>query len=141
MFRPTSAMSYSWMASASGEGQSEAIPTDDRLSRKAIRLFDSSRLASGLIQSRYPSWEGQVIPSFSLWWVMMLRDYAYWRDDLDFVRRFLPRMRATLEAFQRFMDEDGLLRAPEGWNFMDWLDEWPEGVPPGADTGRSGVMN
>ncbi len=114
---------------------------DDRLPRKAIRMFDSSRLASGLLQSRYPSWEKQVIPPFALWWVMMLRDYAYWRDDPDYVRRFLPGMRATLEGFQRFMDGDGLLHAPEGWNFMDWLDEWPEGVPPGGANGRSGVMN
>ena len=117
------------------------MTADDRLPRKALRLFDSSRLASGLLQSRYPSWEKQVIPPFALWWVMMLRDYAYWRDDPAYVRRFLPGMRATLEGFQRFMDEDGLLHAPEGWNFMDWLDEWPEGVPPGGANGRSGVMN
>lgn len=116
---------------------------DDRLPRKAIRLFDSSRLPSGMIQSRYPSWETQVIAPFSLWWVMMLRDYTYWRDDPEFVRRYLPGMRATLEGFQRFMGTDGLLHAPEGWNFMDWLPQWEtrSGAPPQALHGRNALLN
>ena len=114
---------------------------DDRLPRKAIRLFDSSRLASGMTQARYPSWETQVIPPFALWWVLMMHDYAQWRDDLPFVRSFLPGMRATLEGFQREMDANGLLRAPEGWNFMDWLDPWEAGVPPQAFEGYSGLLN
>ncbi len=114
---------------------------DDRLSRKAIRMYDSSRTSSGLIQSRYPCWETQVIPPFAFYWVMMLRDYAYWRDDPAFVRRYLPGMRATLEAFQRFMDDDGLLSAPEGWNFMDWHPSWAAGIPPQALDGRNGMFN
>jgi hypothetical protein len=114
---------------------------DDRLPRKAIRMYDSSRVASGLTQARYPSWETQVIPPFALYWVMMLRDYAYWRDDATFVQQYLPGMRATLEAFQRFMDADGLLSAPEGWNFMDWHPSWSAGIPPEALDGRSGMSN
>lgn len=114
---------------------------DDRLPRKAIRMFDSSRVSSGLTQARYPSWETQVIPPFALYWVMMLHDYAYWRDDPAFVRRYLPGMRATLEAFRRFMDADGLLSAPEGWNFMDWHSSWAAGIPPEALDGRNGMFN
>ena len=114
---------------------------DDRLPRKAIRMYDSSRASSGLTQARYPSWETQVIPPFALYWVMMLHDYAYWRDDPAFVRRYLPGMRATLEAFQRFMDDDGLLSAPEGWNFMDWHPSWAAGIPPEALDGRNGMFN
>jgi hypothetical protein len=116
---------------------------DDRLPRKAIRLFDSSRLSSGMTQSRYPSWETQVIAPFSLWWVAMLHDYAYWRDDPDFVRQYLPGMRTTLAGFQRYMGADGLLHAPEGWNFMDWVPQWDnrDGVPPQALDGRSGLLN
>jgi hypothetical protein len=116
---------------------------DDRLPRKAIRLFDSSRLSSGMTQSRYPSLETQVIAPFSLWWVAMLHDYAYWRNDPDFVRHYLPGMRATLAGFQRYMGADGLLYAPEGWNFMDWVPQWShrDGVPPQALDGRSGLLN
>ncbi|NOX61309.1 MAG: alpha-L-rhamnosidase [Chloroflexi bacterium] len=120
---------------------SYVMRTDDRLQRKAITLFDSSRLASGMTQARYPSRETQVIPPFALWWVFMLHDYAYWRDDTAFIRRFLPGMRATLEGFQRFLDDSGLLYSPEGWNFMDWLPEWDTGIPPHATTGRNGLLN
>ena len=99
------------------------ISRDDRLTRKSIELLNSSRLASGLTQSRYPCSETQIIPPFALWWTAMLHDYAYWRDDAGLVRRLLPGMRATLEGFQRYLDDDGFLVGPEGWNFMDWLPE------------------
>jgi alpha-L-rhamnosidase len=116
---------------------------DDRLPKKAMRLFDSSRLASGLTQSRYPSRIMQIIPPFALWWVMMVRDYAYWRDDLEFVRGLLPGVRATIEGFQRFIGQDGLLYGPEGWNTLDWVPAWDNdsGVPPDGHSGASGLMN
>ncbi len=114
---------------------------DHRLPRKALQLFDSSRLASGLTQARYPSWETQVIPPFALWWVAMLHDYAYWRDDPATVKALLPGMRATLEGILGLLDGDGLLPAPEGWNFMDWEESWEDGIPPGGVDGRNGLMN
>lgn len=129
-----------------GDARLEMLTTyvmsrDDRLPRKSIELFDSSRLSSGLTQARYPCSETQVIPPFALWWTAMLHDYAYWRDDAGLVRRLLPGMRATLESFQRYLDDDGFLVGPEGWNFMDWLPEWDTGIPPTAADGRSGVFN
>ncbi len=104
---------------------------DDRLTRKALRLFDASRQPEGFLQSRYPCTITQVIAPFSLYWVGMLWDYAYWRNDPGFVRALLPGMRATLEAFRRHIGSDNLLYAPEAWNFMDWIDAWNEaaGVP------------
>ncbi len=116
---------------------------DDRLTRKAITLFDASRLPDGFLQARFPCRETQLIAPFSLYWVGMLWDYAHWRADLDFVRSFLPGMRATLEAFRRCIGADGLFHAPEGWNFADWLDEWNRdaGVPPHGHSGVSGVLH
>jgi hypothetical protein len=116
---------------------------DDRLPRKALRMFDASRLASGLTQSRYPCRVTQIIPPFALWWVMMVTDYAMWRSDLDFARSLLPGMRSTLEGFQRFIHPDGLLHGPEGWNTLDWVPAWDKdsGVPPDGHQGASGLMN
>ena len=114
---------------------------DDKLARKALRLFDASRLASGLTQSRYPSRGLQIIAPFALWWVAMVRDYALWRDDEPFVRALLPGVRATLQAFRRYTRPDGLLGPPEGWNTIDWVPEWDAGNPPDATTGASGVLN
>ena len=120
-----------------------SMSRDDRLPRKAMSLYDSSRRPDGFLQSRYPCRIPQVIAPFSLWWVGMLWDYAHWRDDPAFVRSLLPGMRATLEAFRRCIGGDGLLHAPEGWNIMDWVPAWDlsAGVPPEGVRGVSGLLN
>lgn len=118
-----------------------ALTCDDRLPRKALRLFDVSRNYSGMTQERYPNREFQVCPPFSLWWVAMLHDYAYWRDDLDFVRARMPGARAILDGFAPYTNAAGLIEAPEGWNFMDWVPEWESGNPPDGVSGVSGVIN
>jgi len=131
-----------------GDTRLEALVTyvmarDDRLARKALDLFDVSRLASGLTQSRYPCRVMQIISSWTLWWVAMVRDYAYWRTDVQFVLGLMPGVRATMEGFRRFFGQDGLLHAPEGWNNFDWVPEWDgdAGCPPDAVSGVSGVLN
>lgn len=120
-----------------------SMTRDDRLPRKALRLFDLSRRASGLTQSRYPSRVMQIIPPFALWWVMMVRDYACWRADLAFTRGLLPGVRATLEGFERWMGADGVMYGPEGWNTIDWVPAWDAdaGVPPDGHSGASGILN
>lgn len=114
---------------------------DDRLPRKALRLFEVSRVSSGFTQSRYPARILQIIPAFCLWWVGMAHEYLLWREDAGYIKSLLPGIRATLEAFQRHMGEDGLLHAPEGWNTLDWVPEWEAGNPPDATDGISGVTN
>jgi len=116
---------------------------DDRLPRKALRMFDVSRRTSGLTQSRYPSRVTQIIPPFSLWWVAMVHDYALWRDDLDFVRSLMPGVRAVMDAYRTFMNDDGLIQGPiSGWNFMDWVPGWQsDGVPPEGAASVSGLIN
>ena len=117
---------------------------DDRLPRKALRMFDVSRLPSGLTQSRYPSSLLQIIPPFSLWWCCMVRDYALWRGDPAVVRGLMAGVRANIEGYLRYVsDDDGLLHAPEGWNFIDWVPAWDkdDGIPPDGVTGVSGLLN
>ncbi len=115
-----------------------AITRDDRLPRKALRMFDSSRTNTGITQSRYPSrWE-QMIPPFSLWWVAMVHDYAMWRDDLRFVRERMPGVRSVMEAHLAHRTEEGLFRCIDGWNYADWVRSWHNGIPP-ATEGISGV--
>ena len=118
-----------------------AISADDRLPRKAIRMFGLSRLPDGLTQARYPGRDVQVIPPFSLWWVGMVYDYALWRGDRDFVAAMLPGVRAVLDGFLAHVNSDNLLQAPNGWNFSDWIADWPLGVPPDGFNGFSGLLN
>ena len=130
-----------------GDTRLEALATyattrDSRLPRKAALIFDESRDPTGLTAARAPSIERQVIPPFSLWWVMMIHDNAYWRDDLAFTRARMPGVRAVLDAFRACVhSDDGLLHAPVGWNFMDWAPQWNGGVPPEAHFGACASMN
>ncbi len=117
------------------------ITKDDRLSRKAIQMFDYSRQWFGLMQSRYPNRSIQIIGSFSLWWIGMVYDYALWRDDPPFVKRCMAGVRATVEAYLQLVNEDGLIASLPGWNFMDWVTEWEAGIPPDAAQGVSAVIN
>ena len=128
------------------------MSADSVLPKKALQTFDVSRLLSGLTQSRYPSRVRQIIPPFSLWWVAMVHDFALWRGEADFTRSLLPGVRAVCDHFAALIGEDGLLQAPDGWNFGDWVvataqqrengseTAWKNGVPPGGATQNSAFL-
>jgi hypothetical protein len=129
-----------------GDSRLEALATyvstaDSRLPKKSVLLFGQSGLQSGLTQSRYPSRVLQVIPPFSLWWVSMVFDHALWRGDYVFLAERLPGVRAVLEYFLSCRNKQGLVEAPNGWNFMDWVPGWKGGMPPDGERGVSGVIN
>ena len=120
-----------------GDTRLEALCTyvrsrDDRLPRRAIRLFGWSRLGEGLTQARYPSTSPQVIPPFCLYWVLMLHDHALWRGGRELVQQMMPAARSILEAYAARVDDAGLPHALPGWNFVDWVPHYPQGVAPGA---------
>lgn len=117
------------------------ISRDVQLPRKAIAMFDASRDVSGLTASRYPARSRQVIPSFSLWWVATVYDYALWRGDREFIRARLPGVRGVLETWLAHQREDGLVEKPPGWSFQDWVPEWERGAPPGGETSVSSSFN
>jgi alpha-L-rhamnosidase len=112
---------------------------DDRLPRKAIAMLQASQLANGLLQSRYPANGGQIIPQFSLYWVGMVHDFARWRGDRAFVRSMMPGVRAVMEAFIAQIDEVGLMRTPEGWDYVDWVPAWQQGSGGQATLDASGL--
>jgi hypothetical protein len=113
---------------------------DDRLVRNAIHLFDDSRTPDGLTESRYPSFLPQYIPPYSLLWIGMLHDYWWYRGDEAFVRSFLPGARGVLGWFEARLSPSGLLGPLEWWNFVDWVPEWKNGVPPLDTNGQSAIL-
>ncbi|WP_266363185.1 family 78 glycoside hydrolase catalytic domain [Tellurirhabdus rosea] len=118
------------------------VAGDDRLMRKALTDYEHSRFNEGLTQSRYPSADFQVIPTFSLFWVTMVHDYWMHRQDDAFVQSFLPGIAAVLDWHEKRLAPTGLNGPMEWWNFVDWAWPWTEearigGVPPGGKTGSA----
>jgi alpha-L-rhamnosidase len=100
---------------------------DRRLQRNAIETLAWSSMEGGLTQSRYPSRQAQVIPPFSLWWVLMLYDQMLY-DRVRLSEEHLEIADRALSAFARLMEaEDDAF-----WNFGDWVPGWRWGVPPGG---------
>ncbi len=118
-----------------------AITSDDRLPLKALRTFGHSLHSMGLTRSRYPSRVAQTIPPFSLWWIGMLYDTMMWRECRPVLRELMPAARAVAEYYLQRQNSDGLTGPAEGWNYMDWVEEWPSGEPPDGRSGCSGLIH
>jgi len=118
-----------------------AMTSDDRLAKRAIELLDFSRQNSGFINERYPAYLVQNSATYSLIWALMLNDYAYWRNDPDFVRARAIGMRAMLAQFEPYENRDGLLENLPGWPFMDWVPQWSDGDAPDGVNGVSSINN
>lgn len=114
---------------------------DDRVTRRSIELFDWSRRPSGLVAERYPSAWRQESVTYSMLWVMMVRDYVTWRGDPAYVQRLLPGVRSVLTELEALRYRDGLLAQAPGWPFVDWVPGWEFGVGPGVRGGDSSILN
>ena len=114
---------------------------DSRLPERVIELFDWSRHRANFVLERYPAREEKLSLTFAAIWILMLRDFLYYRFHPEFLRLRLPGMRSMLEYLICFIGEDGLLRELPGWSFVDWVPDWPKGVPPRNASGSSCLEN
>lgn len=118
------------------------VSGDWRLARQAVYHFDWSRDHTGLTKSRYPSRVPQKIPSWSLLWVKLVRDYWWHTGDEGTVGDVLDGVDATLSWFADCETDAGVVADLPHWKVVDWVPEWePRGVPPGAIDGVSAVIN
>ncbi|MBP5209842.1 MAG: hypothetical protein J6125_03165 [Clostridia bacterium] len=111
------------------------MTADAALPRKSLSDLAASQLPDGMIQANYPSVVVQVIPSFSLFWVLMLRDYLRYTGDLAFIKKMLGTAEKVMTAFENLLDERGLVGPSVYWPFLDWAPEWGStGTPDGSTT-------
>jgi hypothetical protein len=119
----------------------DVMTRDDRLVKRAIELFDYSRRNWGFVNERYPAYLPQNSPTFSMIWALMLNDYTFWRNDLEFVKARAIGLRSMLEHFEPYVNQDGLLENLPGWPFMDWVPQWKGGNAPDGANGVSSLNN
>ena len=112
------------------------MSADDRMPFKSITDFAHSQMADGMLQANYPSVMVQIIPDFTLFWVLMLRDYLRYAgagaDALSRVRSMTGTVDRALEGFEPYMTEQGLIGVTPYWHFVDWVPGWWIGVPNGG---------
>ncbi|GAB2632139.1 hypothetical protein GCM10027035_28040 [Emticicia sediminis] len=132
-----------------GDGRIQALVSlfnsgDDRLVKNAINLMDFSRQPEGVTLSRHPSYTPQFIPTFSLWYIGMLQDYARYGSDMNFVKSKIGGVRQILDFFKSYQQADGSLKNVPQWMFTDWVDnakDWQAGVAPMSANGTSAVLD
>jgi hypothetical protein len=105
---------------------------DIRLAAQALRAFDRSRIHEGITMSRYPSTEMQRITTFSLLYILMIEDYLAHAGDDGLVAELRPGVGGILNWFTNYIDpKTGLIGEVPYWPLVDWVRQWPYGVPPG----------
>ncbi len=111
---------------------------DDRLARKTIDEFHRARRPDGILNCCYPTVGPNIIPGFSIYYILMIHDHMMYFGDKALVRRYLATVDGILEFFHRALDARGLvgrIGGPLGrnryWSYVDWAPEWNStmGVP------------
>lgn len=114
---------------------------DPRLMKNLLTLIDNSRQPEGITQSRYPSVNPQIIPTYSMCQVWMVHDYMMYADDAEFVKSMIPGTRQIISYFERFQNADGSIRNLPNWTFVDWVDAWNRGKCPIGSDGGSAILD
>lgn len=104
------------------------LSRDDRLARKAMQEFYATRREDGLVETHSPSsGRSTNIPTFSLFWVLMVWDHMVHFGDEVLVRNYLGAVDGVLDYFhQRINPDTGLVGRfdEDTWAFVDWADGW-----------------
>lgn len=108
------------------------LGNDRLMPLKSITDLAHSQMPDGMLQANYPSTKVQIIPNFTLFWVLMLRDYLRYTGDTDGVRPLMGALDKALEAFENLKNRDGLVAPTHYWPFVDWVPTWQIGIPTGG---------
>jgi alpha-L-rhamnosidase len=118
----------------------QALTGNDLHTRNALEQFDYSRLIDGNLTSCYPLKSTFVHPNYSIIWVDMLYDYLKYSGDKEFIRKFLPNIRQTIEGFDQLIQPNGLVGETKWEYFVDWYVDSKGGLPPNANKGINSAV-
>lgn len=113
-----------------------ASAADDRLARKCMDDFKRAQRYDGMISSAYPNTKPNVIPGFSIFYILMLHDHMMYFGDKQLISYHMPSVESILYFFEKNKTEKGYVdkiggyhRQSKFWSFIDWTSEWKIGVP------------
>jgi len=100
-----------------------------------LRLMAEGIRPDGLLDICAPAHDRITIPSFSLGWVISLRDFALYTGRVEEAGQMLDSAQKLLGFFRARLDGEGLIELPmdkQYWNFY----EWAPGLDDGWECGR-----
>lgn len=115
-----------------------AISADDRLARKCMDDFKRSQRYDGTLNASYPCYGSNVIPGFSIYYILMVYDHMMHFDDRELIHYHFPTIENILNYFYENTLAEGYVGKLGGlngvdryWSFTDWTPEWNDtsGVP------------
>lgn len=115
-----------------------AVSADDRLARQCMDDMRRSQRADGLLNCCYPNCNPNVIPGFSIYYILMVYDHMMYFGDKKLVRSHMPYIENVLNYFheniteQGYVGQIGTIIGNRFWSFIDWVKEWnpTSGMPP-----------
>ncbi len=107
--------------------------SDTKMPLKFINDLAASQTVDGMICANYPTGVTQVIPDFTLFWVLAVRDYLRYTGNAENVAPLMGTVDKALEAFEVLKNRDGLINPTKYWAYVDWVPGWDRGVPPKGD--------
>lgn len=90
----------------------------------ALKLMSEDRNPTGLVSMVVPSSCTMIIPSFALFYVIAMEEYASQTDDIRLIEKYFEKMVQVMQKFAA-NKQDGLIQnfEEEGiWNFYEWND-------------------
>ena len=115
-----------------------AVSADDRLARKCMDDLRRSQRYDGVLNCSYPNCNTNVIPGFSIYYILMVYDHMMYFGDRTLVAEHMPAIDQILHYFERHLTEEGYVEKVGGinmearfWSFIDWAKEWNDtsGMP------------
>lgn len=115
-----------------------AVSADDRLARKCMDDLRRSQRYDGVLNCSYPNCNTNVIPGFSIYYILMVYDHMMYFGDRTLAAEHMPAIDQILHYFERHLTEEGYVEKVGGvnmearfWSFIDWADEWNDtsGMP------------
>lgn len=115
-----------------------AVSADDRLARKCMDDLRRSQRYDGVLNCSYPNCNTNVIPGFSIYYILMVYDHMMYFGDRTLVAEHMPAIDQILHYFERHLAKEGYVEKVGGinmearfWSFIDWAKEWNDtsGMP------------
>lgn len=108
-----------------------AVSADDRLARKCMDDLRRSQRYDGLLNCSYPNCNTNVIPGFSIYYILMVYDHMMYFGDRVLAAEHMPAIDQILHYFERHLTKEGYVEKVGGinmearfWSFIDWANEW-----------------